>query len=82
MSAIRHEAADAATTAPKVQRLVHMANQIAAFFETFPEPRGRLAVTEHLQKFWDPHMRRTLLAHAEAGGAGLSPLALAAVLAL
>jgi len=63
-----------------VDRLVAMANDIAAFFDS--EPDKGLAVEGvrfHLTRFWDPRMRREILAHAEAGGAGLVPTALAAV---
>jgi len=36
-------------------------------------------VASHVQRFWDPRMRRQILAHAAAGGEGLSDLALAAI---
>ncbi|MGR3454987.1 formate dehydrogenase subunit delta [Pseudooceanicola sp.] len=56
-------------------KLVRMANQIATFFETQPGEDGAERVAVHLRDFWDPRMREALLAHVDAGGAGLKPLA-------
>ncbi len=62
------------------QRLVHMANQVAGFFGSYPEPEAVEGTFAHLKSFWDPRMRREIEAHlAKAGGAGLTPIALAAV---
>lgn len=62
-------------------KLVSMANQIAAFFAT--EPDRKLAVegtAGHIQKFWEPRMRRELLAHFDAvGDEGMHELVKAAV---
>jgi formate dehydrogenase subunit delta len=30
-------------------------------------------IAEHIRKFWDPRMRTKILAHLDAGGAGLDP---------
>ena len=60
-----------------------MANDIAAFFDA--EADKALAaegVRFHISRFWDPRMRREVIAHAVAGGAGLSATALAAIKAL
>jgi formate dehydrogenase subunit delta len=63
-----------------VQRLVAMANDIAAFFDSETDKAvAAEGVRNHLAKFWDPRMRREILAHARDGGAGLVPTALAAV---
>jgi formate dehydrogenase subunit delta len=63
-----------------VTRLVDMANSIAAFFASDPDPGSAAAqVAAHLRKFWEPRMRREITAHLAAGGAGLSPIARAAV---
>ena len=59
-------------------KLVHMANQIAAFFATQPGDEAALRVADHLTSFWTPAMRRDLVAHAEAGAHGLAPAARAA----
>jgi formate dehydrogenase subunit delta len=55
-------------------RLVKMANQMAAYFRSFPEPEAVAGLANHINKFWDPRMRRELLALAAAGGAGFEPL--------
>ncbi|MCD6076000.1 MAG: NAD-dependent formate dehydrogenase [Rhodospirillales bacterium] len=60
------------------KRLVTMANQIAAFFRPYPEEEAIKGTYEHLIQFWDPRMRVKMIAHVEAGGEGLSPIALAA----
>lgn len=63
-----------------IDSLVRMANQIGTFFEAMPDRVQALADTaEHLHKFWEPRMRRELLAHLDAGGAGLSPMVIEAV---
>lgn len=53
-------------------KLVRMANQIATFFDSQPEPAAE-AVAGHINNFWEPRMRAQLLAHIAAGGAGLHP---------
>ena len=61
-------------------RLIAMANDIAAFFDSEPDKAVAVeGVRFHLTRFWDPRMRREIVAHEEAGGAGLVPTALAAV---
>ena len=52
-------------------RMVTMANQIATFFRSYPHEEAVEGVATHIRQFWDPRMRRTLLAHFEAGGEGL-----------
>ncbi len=62
------------------QRLVTMANQVADFFISYPEPEAVESTFGHLKSFWDPRMRHEIEAHlANADGAGLKPIALAAV---
>lgn len=55
------------------EKLVVMANQIAAFFATQGEAKAVPAIADHLRKFWDPEMRRRFL--ALTGDAKLHPLA-------
>jgi formate dehydrogenase subunit delta len=64
-----------------IDNLVHMANRIAEFFEAMPDQaEAREGVAQHLQRYWEPRMRRELVAHVQANqGAGLRPLVLAAV---
>lgn len=63
----------------EISRLVHMANQIADFFEAYPQEEAVAGVAGHLRQFWDPRMRAQILHHLAAGGEGLHPLTLAAV---
>lgn len=58
------------------EKMVRMANQIATFFQTQPGCDRAERVAAHISDFWEPRMRAKLLAHARAGGEGLSPLAL------
>lgn len=63
-----------------VDHLVRMANQIEAFFRAEPDRALAIAgIEDHLRHFWDPRMRQAIVAHVDAGGAGLGELALAAV---
>jgi formate dehydrogenase subunit delta len=65
------------------ERLVAMANQIAAFFKAYPEAEAVKATQEHIRLYWDPRMRGAFADHlAETGGAGLDPIALSAARAL
>ena len=62
------------------QRLVAMANDIARYYASEPaRDAGIAGVANHLEKFWDPRMRRQLRAYLEAGGEGLGDLARAGV---
>jgi len=52
-------------------KLVYMANQIGKFFASQGEEAAVPAIADHLVKFWDPRMRREIVAHLAAGGNGL-----------
>lgn len=54
-------------------KMVHMANQIAAFFKTQSSGEAGARVAAHLSDFWEPRMRDQLRRHVEQGGAGLDP---------
>jgi formate dehydrogenase subunit delta len=56
-----------------LRKLVYMANQIGTFFVTQSDEQAIPGIADHLQKFWDPRMRAQILAHLDAGGAGLDP---------
>ena len=60
-------------------KLVYMANQIGKYFESQPGHDPAAGIADHLKKFWDPSMRRRIVAHAAEGGAGLDPVVLQAV---
>ncbi len=63
-----------------IERLVTMANEIAAFFasEKDKEQAAELMAT-HLRRYWEPRMRKAIIAHEHAGGSGLTALARRAV---
>ena len=63
----------------KADRLVHMANQIADFFSSYPQEQAVAGVADHLHKFWDPRMRRQIIEYVGTDGAGLRDIALAAI---
>jgi formate dehydrogenase subunit delta len=66
-----------------VERLVAMANDISAFFDAEDGPTAAAeGVRTHLSKFWEPRMRRQIIEHVAAGGAGLTDTARAAVMLL
>ncbi|CAB3781165.1 formate dehydrogenase subunit delta [Paraburkholderia fynbosensis] len=45
------------------QNLIDMANRIGDFFESMPDHEEALAgVADHIRRFWEPRMRRALLA--------------------
>ena len=61
-----------------VADMVHQANRIAQFFASYPAEEAIPGVVDHFQKFWEPRMRKQLLAHVSSGGEGLHTLVLAA----
>ena len=69
----------AALVDPKT--LVHMANRIGEFFQAMPDRKEALqGVATHIRKFWDPRMRRELLAYLDQQeGEGLSELVLSSL---
>lgn len=54
-------------------KMITMANQIATFFASQPGDRSG-GVAAHINDFWEPRMRRQLLAYIGDGGARLHPL--------
>jgi formate dehydrogenase subunit delta len=60
--------------------LVRMANQIGDFFQSYPAEEAVPQIATHIQKFWDPRMRKAIFAHiAEHEGDGLKPQVLEAL---
>jgi formate dehydrogenase subunit delta len=53
-----------------IHHLVTMANQIADFFRTSNPDRTEAvsATAQHLRNFWDPRMRREIIAHLTGNG--------------
>jgi formate dehydrogenase subunit delta len=63
----------------KIEALVKMANQIAAFFEGEgghdPQEAAKLVAT-HLRRYWEPRMRTEIIQHLQShNGEGLDELA-------
>ncbi|CAJ9822403.1 NADH-dependent formate dehydrogenase delta subunit FdsD family protein [Burkholderia pseudomallei] len=45
------------------RHLIDMANQIGAFFASMPDHDEAVAgIADHIRRFWEPRMRRALLA--------------------
>ena len=66
-------------SATTLDRLVRMANQIAAEFVNQRPETAAAATAEHVRLFWDPRMLAMIAAHVEAGGPGLAPVAAQAI---
>ena len=64
------------------QKLVRMANEIARNLRALPGDQPVVATAHHLKSFWTPSMCAALIAHVDAGGDGLDPIAQGAVLRL
>lgn len=60
-------------------KLVYMANQIATFFKSQPKSEAAQGVATHINKFWEPRMRRQLFEILEKEENGLDALVLDAV---
>ena len=62
------------------ENLIKMANDISAFFASDAEHASAVkGMVDHLTKFWEPRMRKAIIAHLNEGGEGLSELAKDAV---
>jgi formate dehydrogenase subunit delta len=59
-------------------KLTRMANQIATFFASQPEAERVNGVATHINKFWEPRMRRDFFTLVDAGGEGMLPLVIEA----
>jgi len=47
------------------EKLAYMANQIGRFFGAQKSETMVPGIEDHIRKFWDPRMRRDLLAHLD-----------------
>ncbi len=57
-------------------KLIRMANQIGTFFLSKPREEGVAGTAEHINKFWEPRMRRQFFEIVDRGGEGLLPIVL------
>ena len=65
-----------------IDNLVRMANRIGEFYAGFPDAdEAQAGIAGHLKSFWEPRMRREILAHVERGGEGLSRIVREAIAA-
>lgn len=63
-----------------LDHLVHMINQIARNFGTLDRDAAAEAVAGHILLYWDPRMKRRIIAHVTDGAeTGLSDVAALAV---
>jgi formate dehydrogenase subunit delta len=60
------------------EHMVHMANQIALNFASYPHDEAVANVADHLKKFWEKRMRVQLHQYVASGGYGLHKLVLEA----
>lgn len=63
-------------------KLIYQANQIATFFRSKPHAEGVAGVAEHINKFWEPRIRRQFFELIEAGDKGFDPLVVEAAAAV
>ena len=61
------------------EKLAYMANQIGRFFAHQKHDQAVASIAGHLRQFWDPRMRRDLLAHFDDPEVHLDPLVREAV---
>ena len=62
-----------------VDKHVRMANQIAAFFRSYPHDEAVVGIHDHLRKFWTRRMKAMVDDHHHAGGTGVDPLVVEAL---
>ena len=63
-----------------LHHLIKMANDIGSFFDSLPDhEEAVISMAQHLKNFWEPRMRREIIAYAQSGGGELLPIAREAV---
>lgn len=60
------------------EKLIRMANQIATFFTSQPQDVQVDGVATHINKFWEPRMRRRFFEMIDNGADGFLPLVVTA----
>ncbi len=56
------------------EKIVRMANQIGTFFKSKPHDEGVHGIAEHINKFWEPRMRRHFFEMMDAGNPDFLPI--------
>ena len=54
----------------EIRDMVRMANQIASFYKSYPHDQGVKETAEHINRFWEPRMRKAFFDHMAKGGEG------------
>jgi formate dehydrogenase subunit delta len=54
-------------------KLAYMANQIGRFFQSQKPDTAVAEIEEHIRKFWDPRMRKAIIAQLAEGRIELDP---------
>ncbi|PPR79919.1 MAG: hypothetical protein CFH01_00128 [Alphaproteobacteria bacterium MarineAlpha2_Bin1] len=62
-----------------IQKLVYMVNQISNYFNSYPEEKAIISITNHINQFWDKRMKNEIIFYAKNNGKGLNLSALAAI---
>lgn len=63
-------------------KLIYQANQIATFFRSKPHAEGVAGLADHINKFWEPRMRRQFFEMIADGAKGFDVLVLEAAPAI
>lgn len=63
-------------------KMIYMANQIATFFDSKPHAEGVQGVSDHINAFWEPRMRKQLFVLLDGGGSGFKSLVIEASAAI
>jgi formate dehydrogenase subunit delta len=60
--------------------LIKMANNIGSFFKSEPDRElGIQGIEQHISNFWEPRMRRQIIAYVQGGGLELMDIVAEAV---
>jgi len=57
-----------------IHTIVRMANQIADFYKGYPHEEAVRETADHINRFWEPRMRRAFFEHMAKGGEGFHVL--------
>jgi formate dehydrogenase subunit delta len=60
------------------EKIIRMANQIAAFMRSKPREQALEGLAAHISDYWEPRMRRQLFEIVAVGESALDPLVVAA----
>lgn len=63
----------------QIEKLVKMANQIAANCDSGHRDKAVAATVDHLSRFWTPDMLAAIIEHAKRGAGDLNEVAAASV---